>query len=41
MGRESAWGRWHSDAFPGYLWEARDMAQGVASSMAAADLTMV
>ena len=35
------WGRWNSDAFQGYLWEARDMAEGVASSMAAADLTMV
>ena len=35
------WGRWNSDAFQGYLWEARDMAQGVASSMARADLTMV
>ena len=35
------WGRWNSDAYQVYLWEARDMAQGVASSMARADLTMV
>ena len=35
------WGTWNSDAFQDYPWEARDMAQGVASSMAAADLTRV
>eukprot|EP00959_Pyramimonas_sp_CCMP1952_P299368 6261160-Pyramimonas_sp.AAC.1 len=34
------WGRWSSDAFQGYLWEARGMAEGVASSMAATDITM-
>ena len=35
------WGRWNNDAFQGYFWEARDMAQGAASSVAAADLTTV
>ena len=35
------WGRWSSDAFHGYLWEARSSAQGVSDAMAAADLTQV
>jgi hypothetical protein len=35
------WGRWASEAFHGYLWEARGNAQGVAEAMAAADLTQV
>ena len=35
------WRRWKSDAFHGYLWDARQSAQGVAQDMAAADLTMV
>ena len=35
------WGRWKSDAFQDYIWEARDVAEGVASRMAAVDLTMV
>ena len=35
------WGRWSSDAFHGYLWEARESSRGVNDSMAAADLTQV
>ena len=35
------WGRWASEAFHGYLWEARGNAKGVAEAMAAADLTQV
>ena len=27
------WGRWKSDAFHGYIWEARDNAQGMAARM--------
>ena len=34
-------GRWNSDAFQDCLWEARDMARGVAGSMAAAHLTII
>eukprot|EP00959_Pyramimonas_sp_CCMP1952_P011420 239727-Pyramimonas_sp.AAC.1 len=35
------WGRWNSDPFQGHLWEARGTAEGVASCMAATDITMV
>ena len=35
------WGRWASEAFQGYLWEARSNAEGVAAAMAKADLTEV
>ena len=35
------WGRWSSDAFHGYLWDARLAAQGVSDSMAEADLTQI
>ena len=35
------WGRRNSDAFQGYLLEGRGVAQGVASSAAAVDLTAV
>ena len=35
------WGRWRSQAFQGYLWEAKDNAQGIARDMAKADLTLV
>ena len=35
------WGRWNSDAFQDYLWDARDMAAGVACQVAAQDLAMV
>lgn len=33
------WGRWSSDSFQTYIWEARNTAQGVAQKMATADLT--
>ena len=35
------WGRWASEAFQGYLWEARGNAAGVATAMASADLTQI
>ena len=35
------WGRWASEAFQGYLWEARGNAAGVATAMAGADLTQI
>ncbi len=35
------WGRWASEAFQGYLWEARGNAEGVSTAMANADLTEV
>ena len=35
------WGRWASEAFQGYLWEARGNATGVATAMAGADLTQL
>ena len=35
------WGRWRSQAFQGYLWEAKDNAKGIARDMAKADLTLV
>ena len=35
------WGRWDSEAFQGYLWEARSNAEGVSAAMAKADLTEV
>ena len=35
------WGRWASEAFQGYLWEARGNAAGVATAMAVADLTQI
>ena len=35
------WGRWSSDAFHGYLWESREGARGVASSMGNASLGLV
>ena len=35
------WGRWASEAFQGYLWEARNNAAGVATAMASADLTQI
>ena len=35
------WGRWASEAFQGYLWEARGNAAGVAAAMAGADLTQI
>ena len=45
MFRDSAivqrWGRWSSQAFQGYLWEARDGAAGVADAMSRADLSLV
>ena len=33
------WGRWASDSFQTYIWEAREGARGVAEKMANADLT--
>lgn len=33
------WGRWSSDSFQTYIWEARNTAKGVAQKMATADLT--
>ena len=35
------WGRWASQAFHGYIWEARDAAQGVAEQMRVAQLTVI
>jgi hypothetical protein len=35
------WGRWASEAFQGYLWEARSNAAGVSTAMAEADMTQV
>ncbi len=35
------WGRWSSDSFQGYIWEAREGARGVSEAMAKADLTQV
>ena len=35
------WGRWKSDAFHCYLWEAASMAKGVAEQMAIADVALV
>jgi integrase len=35
------WGRWASDSFQTYIWEAREGARGVAESMANADLTQM
>ena len=35
------WGRWATEAFHGYLLEARDNAQGVTTAMDEADLTQV
>ena len=35
------WGRWKSDAFHSYLWEASSMAKGVAESMGKADVRLV
>jgi hypothetical protein len=34
------WGRWASDAFHTYLWEASSAATGVAEAMATADITV-
>ena len=33
------WGRWASDSFQTYVWEARETARGVAQKMISADLT--
>lgn len=33
------WGRWASDSFQTYIWEARETARGVAQKMITADLT--
>eukprot|EP00435_Cladocopium_sp_Y103_P067566 s528_g30.t1 len=33
------WGRWTSDSFQTYIWEARETAKGVAQKMITADLT--
>ena len=33
------WGRWTSDSFQSYVWEARESARGVAQRMVSADLT--
>ena len=33
------WGRWASDSFQTYIWEARETAKGVAQKMITADLT--
>ena len=35
------WGRWSSDAFQGYLWEARNNAKGVAEAMMKADVPAI
>ena len=35
------WGRWASDAFQGYLWEARGNAKGVAEAMRKADVSSI
>ena len=35
------WGRWTSNAFHAYLWDAREAAKGVSDRMVAADLTPV
>ena len=35
------WGRWSSDSFQTYIWEAREGARGVSEAMAKADLTQV
>ena len=35
------WGRWASDAFQGYLTEARGNAKGVAAAMSSADVTSI
>ena len=35
------WGRWASEAFQGYLWEACGNATGVAAAMAGADVTQI
>ena len=34
------YGRWSSSAFQGYLWEGREIAQGVAARMAADTTTL-
>ena len=39
-GPQQRWGRWSSQAFQGYLWEARDGATGVADAMSRADLSL-
>ena len=35
------WGRWASDAFQGYLWEARGNSRGVAEAMTCADVSTI
>ena len=35
------WGRWKSDAFHGYLWEARENARGITSSMLDAQVSVL
>ena len=35
------WGRWGSNAFHAYLWDARGVAKGVSDSMAEVDITPV
>jgi len=35
------WGRWASEGFQSYLWDSRGSASGVASAMAAAEVTTV
>jgi len=35
------WGRWASETWQSYVWPARESAKGVATAMAAADITLV